>query len=99
MSVATASHSSRLMPTIKTGFSVPHKRAVAAAIPDDPVTRRTSFTVYLFKQMFQTEPIGFIKCVQLLGRAGVAEELMAGQNDGFHTLGQQGFGHSAADHV
>ena len=34
-----------LRPTTNTGLSAPHKRAVAAAIPDDPVTRRTSFTV------------------------------------------------------
>jgi hypothetical protein len=38
------------MPTMNNGSRAPQSRAVAAAIPEDPVTRRTSLTSPLFSE-------------------------------------------------
>src|SRR4029077_19772495 len=85
-------------PKIKTGFATAHMRATAAAIPDEPVIKRTSST-WLFEQMLQTLAVGFVERFQLRGGAGVAHKLMTGQQHRFYSPSEQSFGRRAANHV
>src|ERR1700678_2637435 len=97
-SAASERHSS-FTPTMNTLSCAPQRRAVAAAIPDDPVTRRTSLTWPLFKKVFEALAIGLVERFQLLGSAGVSDELMAGQQHWLDSSRQQGFSSGAADHI
>src|ERR1035438_4979612 len=91
-SAASERHSSSFTPTMNTLSCAPHKRAVAAAIPDDPVTRRTPLTWPLFKKMFEALAIGLVERFQLLRGAGISHELVARQQHWFHASRQQRFG-------
>src|SRR5713101_5848512 len=91
-------HSSLSMPTTNTRSSAPHMRAVAAAMPDEPVIRRTCFTV-LLEEMFEALPICLVDQFHLFRRAGIANKLMTGQHDGLDSALQHVFCGSAADHI
>src|ERR1700722_6230698 len=84
---------------MKTLSCAPHKRAVAAAIPDDPVTSRISLTWPLFKKVFEAFSVGLVERFQLLRGAGISHELMTGQQHWLDASRQQRFGSGAANHV
>src|ERR1700758_1245946 len=99
-SAARARHSSSFMPTTNTLACAPQRRAVAAAIPDDPVTRSTSLTSsLLFKEVFEALAMGLIERFQLLGGAGISDELVARQQNRLNAPRQQRFGSGTANHV
>src|ERR1700757_642931 len=98
-SAASERHSSLLMPKMKTGSCAPQSRAVAAAIPEEPVSKRTSPTLFLFKQMFEAFAVGLIEGFQLVGGVSISDKLMARKHDRLDATRQQRLCSCAADHV
>src|SRR5437879_3382749 len=97
-SAASDRHSSESMPITNTGLSAAHMRTVAAAIPDEPVIRRTCFTV-LLEQVFEALPICLVKHFQLFRGAGIANELMTWQHNGLNSALEHALRRGAADHI
>src|SRR5262245_50054211 len=53
----------------------------------------------LFVQMLQALPVRLVEALQLFGRAGVSDELVAGEQGGRLAELEEPFGGAAADHV
>src|SRR5262245_22323026 len=50
-------------------------------------------------KMGQALPVRLVEAFELLGRAGVSDALVAGEQGGLHALREEALGNAAADHV
>src|SRR6185436_7437393 len=53
----------------------------------------------LLVQVLQAFAVRLVEAFELLGRAGVPDELVAGEEGGLHALREEALGDAAADHV